>query len=407
MLAVLILSLGRLVQDGVPTPIEQIPSLAATGYDDGFFLRSADGENELVIGGLFQFGANVFDDHREPSAEFDVRRMRLEIGAKIAGALRVMLEPNFLPEGTEMEEAWIGLDMLHDDARLMFGRAKVPFGLEEVRSRRPIDFPRFSILNQFSPAEDSGAFLKGDTASKSWEYGLAAYNGTGDSDTTSSKDVAARAMWHPFADESGATFENLQIGLAGTIGSQDEDIGGTTIDNELGLSVLEFDAGTRLDGQRVRAGLEFAWFQGPWFVQAEYAHIEQEMESGTTSDEFAFQGAYVSIARVLTGESKTFRGVDPSRPWNPTNGEGRGAWVLAARWSELDLDSDLDNSPLTVPGTFTDRISTFSIGLNWIANRHLTVRNAFIETLYSDEVELDDGATDHEEAFMVELQLSF
>lgn len=407
MLAVLIASLGGLAQADVPPQDKQQPSLAATGYDDGFFLRSADGENELVIGGLFQFGANVFDDHREPSADFDVRRMRLEVGARIAGALRVFLEPNFLPEGTEMEEAWIGLDMLRDDARLMFGRAKAPFGLEEVRSRRPIDFPRFSILNQFSPAEDQGIFLKGDSESRMWEYGLAAYNGTGGSDTTSSKDVAARAVWHPFADEPGTTFENLQLGLAGTIGSQDEDVGGTTIDNELGLSVLEFDAGTRLDGLRLRAGLEFAWFQGPWFLQAEYAHIQQEMESGATSDDVAFQGAYVSIARVLTGESKTFRGVNPTRPWNPVNGEGRGAWVLAARWSELDLDSDLDNSPLTVPGTFTDRIRTFSIGLNWIANRHLTVRNAFIETLYSDEVELDDGSTDHEEAIMVELQLSF
>ncbi len=306
-----------------------------------------------------------------------------------------------------MEEAWFGMDVLRDDALFMAGRAKVPFGLEEVRSRRPIDFPRFSILNQFSPAEDHGVFLKGNSPSREWEYGLAAYNGTGDSDTTSSKVVAARAMWHPFADDAGAAFENLQLGVAGTIGSQDEDVAGTTITNELGLDVLEFDTGARLDGARARAGLELAWFRGPWFLQAEYARIEQEMDSGATDEDIVFQGAYVSIAHVLTGESKSFKGVSPDRPWDPSSGAGRGAWVLAARWSDLELDDDLASSFLAVRGTFTDRIRTFSIGLNWIADEHVTVRNAFVETLYSDEVALDDGSTDHEEAFMVELQLSF
>lgn len=214
-------------------------------------------------------------------------------------------------------------------------------------------------------------------------------------------------MWHPFANDPGTLFENLQIGVAGTLGNQDEDVGGSGIANELALPVVEFDTGVRLSGQRTRAGFELAWFRGPWFVQAEYARVEQDMALGATDAAISFQGGYVSLARVLTGEDKTFRGVEPSRPWNFATGEGRGAWVLAARWSELELDSDLESSVLAVPGTFTDRIRTFSLGLNWIANQHLTVRHAFVETLYSNDVALDQGSTDHEEALLVELQLSF
>lgn len=377
------------------------------GYEDGFFVRSEDGEAELTIGGLFQFGANVFDGARDPSADFDVRRMRFEFGVRAPGGFLAHVEPNFVPDDFEMEEAWFGFELHGGDARAMFGRMKAPFGLEEVRPRRAIDFPRFSILNQFVPAEDHGVFVNGRTRDREWEYGCALYNGTGDADTSSSKDVAARAMWHPFAERTESTWTNLQIGVAGTVGRQDEDVSGDTIDNETGLAVLELAPGVALDGTRTRVGLESAWFHGPWFVQAEYIHVAQEMSLAAADERIEFRGGYVSFAHVLTGEERTFRGVAPAQPADFRAWTGRGAWVVAARYSELALDSDLEGAALALPGTFTDRIRTSSIALNWIANRHVTLRHALVHTDYSDEVDLGGGTDDEEDAFLVELQLSF
>ena len=376
------------------------------GYDGGFFVCSSDRRNELQIEGLFQFLGSAYSAERAPSSDFDVKRMRLEFTGKIDW-MRAHLEPNFLPEGTEMEEAWIGFDLAGGNARVMLGRMKAPFGLEEVRSRRWIDFPRFSILNQFEPAEDHGVFLNGKTAAGTWEYGLAVYNGTGASDTNSSKDVAARAMWHPFAEDHGSALQNLQVGIAATAGRQMTDVGGDTISNELKLPVIELASGAELDGGRARAGLEAAWYRGPWFAQAELMRIEQEMSLGATEETISFQGGYLTISRVLTGESKSFGPLKPDSPVDPARGTGRGAWVLAARYSDLEVDDDLGSLGFAAPGTFTDRIRTFSLGLNWVLNEHAMVRSALVHTKYDDAVPLGDGIADDEDAVVIEFQLSF
>jgi len=377
------------------------------GYDDGFFIRSADGRSELVIEGLFQVVAGVFDGDREPGVDFQLKRMRPEFGGRVADALRFKLEPKFEEDGVELEEAWVGPRILGGRAQLMIGRMKAPFGLEEVRSRRHIDFPRFSILNQFSPAEDHGLFVNGRSPTERWEYGLAVYNGTGSSDSTSSKDVAARLMVHPFVGEAGDPLENLQLGVALTVGSQDETVGGDAVENALGLPVIEFAPGLRLDGTRLRAGLEAAWFRGPWFAQAEALAVVQEMSSAAADEDVSFRGVYVNVSRSLTGEAKSFSGVVPEAPFDFVTGQGRGAWVLASRLSLLAADEDLEDLGFATAGTFTDRILSVSLGLNWIPNRHAIVRTCVVYNDYADEVALDSGTSDGEVGLLVEWQSHF
>ncbi len=388
-------------------PVPRAPSEARAGAQ-GFELRSEDGQNALRIGGLFQVLARA-ESERDPAADFELKRMRPEFSGRLAGALAFNLEPNFSDDDVELEEAWIGPELgrfLGGSARLMLGRMKAPFGLEEVRSRRHIDFPFFSILNQFSPAEDHGLFLNGLSGSGGWEYGLAAYNGTGSSDTNSSKDVAARLMCHPFVGETGSALENLQLGLAATLGSQEEDVGGDTLDNETQQPVLVFAGDAELDGTRARLGLECAWFRGPWFAQSELLALEQEMSATLAEEDIAVRGGYLTLARVLTGEDKTFAGVAPARPFDFETGTGRGAWVLAARYSLLDLDDDLEPA-LVEPGTFTGRIQSASLGLNWVPNAHAIVRTAVVGSFYDDEVVIDGEPADHEETLLVEFQLHF
>ena len=53
----------------------QDPEPAATsGYDDGFFLRSEDGANELVVGGLFQVLFSYHGSDRDPSTNVELKR---------------------------------------------------------------------------------------------------------------------------------------------------------------------------------------------------------------------------------------------------------------------------------------------------------------------------------------------
>jgi phosphate-selective porin len=377
------------------------------GEDQALRIASADGRNELVIEGLFQVMALATGDERQPRSDIALKRMRPELAGHVAGGLEFRLEPNFSSDDVELEEAWIGPALWGGDAHLMLGRMKAPFNLEEVRSRRHIDFPRFSLLNQFAPAEDHGAFLYGRSPSGYWEYGVAAYNGTGGADTNNGKDVAARIMVHPFASDTGSRWSNLQLGVAATTGRQDEDVSDAAVDNEAGLAVVRFAPDARLDGDRSRLGLELAWFDGPWFVQAEVLYLEQRMSSSGGAADATARGGYVTLSRALTGEDKSFRGVRPDAPYDFQSGAGRGAWVLALRYSALALDEDLESAALVVPGTYTDRISSLSLGLNWIPNEHAILRTAWVQSLYADEVALDRGATDREGALLIEVQLHF
>jgi phosphate-selective porin OprO/OprP len=377
------------------------------GYDDGFFLRTPDDKYELTINGRVQVDAISYGAKREPGTDFVDRRNRLEFTGKFPGGMMFHFEPNFTPEGLEVEEAWIGFNCLDSNARFMFGRMKAPFGLEERSPQGNIDFPRFSVLHQFSPAEDHGVFFYGHTPDKHFGYDLAVYNGTGDSDTNSSKDVGARGTWRPFAGDEGSTLEHLQFGVAATYGEQNADVTGQSIESEPQLPVIRFADGLSLDGRRTRVGLESVWYHGPWFAQAELMHVEQDMSLGTDDRSIGFSGGYMTLSHVLTGEDKSFEATRPTSPFDFETGEGRGAWIVAARFSDLRSDPELQSVGFALPGTFTDHIRTASLGLDWVPNEHVILRNALVHTWYSNEVELDKGGAKSEDALMIELQFDF
>jgi phosphate-selective porin len=371
----------------------------------GFRLESADGST-LELGALVQVLGRWSDDARDPTAQLDLKRVRPEISGELAGSLAFNLEPNFAEDEVKLEEAWAGPKLLDGHATLHIGRMKAPFNLEEVRSRRHIDFPFFSIVNQLAPAEDHGLFLNGESADRRHEYGFALYNGTGAADTNPSKDVAARWMLHPFAGDDASRFANLQFGMAGTLGSQDEDVGELALKNETRLEIIPFADDARLDGTRERLGLELAWFDGPWFVQSEYLGMRQEMTSAAGAERVLFHGGYLTIARVLTGETRTFAGVSPTAPYDFASGTGHGAWTLAVRYSVLNLDDHLE-AALIEPGSFTDQVQTGSVGLNWTPSRHAIVRTAVVGSFYEGDIPLDTGSGDREAALLVEFQLHY
>jgi len=135
---------------GTPPPPEiALESEAPAGtvdYDHGFRIISADGRNELIIEGLIQVVGRR-DGARDPSSDFVLKRIRPEFSGRIDEHYLFKFEPNFTEHEVELEEAWAGMELWEGAAVLRVGRMKAPFGLEEVRSRRNIDFPVFSILN--------------------------------------------------------------------------------------------------------------------------------------------------------------------------------------------------------------------------------------------------------------------
>lgn len=172
------------------------------------------------------------------------------------------------------------------------------------------------------------------------------------------------------------------------------------------------------DGERYRIYPQAYWYWGPFGLFGEYAYSSQDLAvqqtdttttavktdvrstvaSNTTSttsktttsasasgprnvnptrqDNQAWQ---IAASYVLTGEDNTFQGVKPRHPFNPFEGQW-GAWQLAARWSELDIDKDTfknfgtASKPVYLfsdPRSSVQHATSWAVGFNWWLNQNL------------------------------------
>jgi hypothetical protein len=111
----------------------------------------------VTLGRLLQVRDTEFEGGLEGrTRQFELERMRFEFGGK---HYDFSVGPKSTETEVELEKAWIGADL--GGPRLMLDRMKEPFSLEEMLPRKHFDFPTFSILNQFVPAEDHGVTILG------------------------------------------------------------------------------------------------------------------------------------------------------------------------------------------------------------------------------------------------------
>lgn len=387
---------------GADAPPAQLP---IAGYDGGFFLQSPDGTFRFTLGGLLQIRGTAFESDLDGrTSQFDLERMRFELGGEFYDRYLFNVEPKFTENEVELEEAWVGADL--GGSRLMLGRMKEPFSLEEMLPRKHFDFPTFSILNQLVPAEDHGVTLLGGSLDAPIEYGAALYNGNGGDDLNNDKDVAARLVFRPWARREESLLRRLQFGGAVTYGREEADLAGTELVTEAKAPFLAFEPGSRADGERLRLGLEAAWLAGPAAISAELIHIGEDLSGAGGDVQNDTAGWYVSGTWVLTGEEKSFRGVTPAHPLTDS-ASGHGALQLALRYSELDLDEALVDGGLVAASSFPNGVRTWDVGLNWYTTAHTKVMLHFLHTDYEQEIVIDGDSRGSENAVLLQFQVQF
>ena len=394
-------------------PVESPPGRPTAGFDGHWFVQSEDGARRLELGGLLQASGRFFEpglDGRE--SEVFLRRMRLEFGGRLGHGYPFQLETVFREDEVELAEAWVGYQ-LDEDVRLMLGRMKEPFGLEEMLPRKGVDYWDQSLGSQFLPKEDHGLTVFGGTWTSPLQWGLAVYNGTGGDDLNSDSDVAGRLVWRPWAETANEALDGLQLGLAATFGEQDADLSGEELRTETRLPFARFEPGSGSDGERTRLGVELAYFHGPFALFGESIRVEEDLVGPGGALESEIRASYVAASWVLTGEEKTVRAVRPRRPHVPPGARtadeasGPGAWQLFARYSKLELDDSWVGAGLLAPTADPDAVSSLSLGVNWYATDHAVLRFHWIQTEYQDPITIDGERRDSEGALAVQAQLSF
>jgi phosphate-selective porin OprO/OprP len=148
------------------------------------------------------------------------------------------------------------------------------------------------------------------------------------------------------------------------------------------------DTGTIDDAEGdVWAGVEFAWVNGPFSLQSEFANTFLQRKNGQ-DDANNLWGGYLSASYFLTGERRSY---DPKggvfgrvKVERPLQDGGPGAWELAARADYIDLNDE---------GVKGGEQVSYIAGVNWYASDFVRIMlDGAITQVF--EAENSDAAAD-------------
>jgi len=206
---------------------DRVSALQA-GVENGRpFLRSADGDFRLEIGGRFQLdydgaegkarlltGATLND-------QFLVRRARIELKGSFFKWIDFLLECEFTradqKNGFCLNDAYTDLRFM-PELTMRLGQFKAPFSFEELSSDITLDFVERSVVNELAPSRDVGAVVRGALFGGIVGYDFGVFNGAASNgsaqnsfDTNNGKDIAGRLALAPFKPGDNYWLKALQV----------------------------------------------------------------------------------------------------------------------------------------------------------------------------------------------------
>jgi phosphate-selective porin OprO/OprP len=266
-----------------------------------------------------------------------------------------------------------------DDITLFDWRLDIPFFINSVMSigkqKEPISMEkltgmvflpwqeRSAVADALLPARNVGIVWNGSSPEKfsSWAFGV--FNDWFDADQDfddSANQFVGRLTWVPFRTEDESNLLHLGLGYRYSDAKEgfrfrtepEFNKSPTFVDTAFGNDL------TNLPADKMETyNLELSWRKGPFWLASEYFRTAVK---NPALENPVFDGYYVSASWVLTGEM---------RPYNKKNGlfrpipisrtvyqNGKGAWEIAARFSDTTLTDGL------VEG---GDMQIGSLGLNW------------------------------------------
>lgn len=360
--------------------------LFVAGYDEGFFVRSADGNFSMRVGGRAALHALYQQEDTAQNDSFFLDRARFYLEGVLYKYFQYKVETDFT-SSTGLRDAYLNVNYL-PQANVQIGQYKVPFSYEALLSKRYLDLVERSAvtLSTVNPSRDIGLMLHGRLGGGLLSYQLAVLNGSGQNraDNNSAKDLAARFVLAPFVTSKDSLLSGFNVGGAVTFGHQlrSKSIFGIT------PTGFEFFKAVDVRGDRLRAGGHLAWFSGPYSLTGEYIYTSEERQKLGKKHEdlsdFVTQGGYIGGTWLLSGEKKVFN--RPNRPLliflDPTGRmDGWGSWELAARYETFSLDNEAGGKPGALK---RNTFEAARLGVNWYINPWTRVSLEYLYSLFDD-----------------------
>jgi phosphate-selective porin OprO/OprP len=354
----------------VPSVCRAQDARPVAGFQDGFFVQSADGANRLVFGLVAQVDEKFSVDHPAPITDtFTIRKMRPTLSGRVARYFDFKVMPDFGNGTASIQDAYIDL-RLSPKFRFRGGKDKTPVGYELLIGDAYVLFAERSLASSLVPNRDVGVQALGDLYSGKVSYAAGVFNGVPDgassvtdTDTNSGKDVAGRIVVQPFRTRAtpGGAVNRLGFQLGGSYGKEEAAL--PSFRTSVGQTWFAYDHATIADGVRARVTPSVFYFYKSVGAFAEYVRSTQALARPGARANVMNQGWDVTTSIFLTGEAASERGVHPTHPLDPPTRQW-GALQVLGRYAELTVDRAVFDRGLAAAGA-SRRARQYTVGVNW------------------------------------------
>jgi phosphate-selective porin OprO and OprP len=388
------------------------PAAQTSGWRDGFFIQSDNGDYRVQVGALVQAdGRFALGSHAETVAVTDtflIRRLRPYLRGRLARNFEFYINPDFAGGMVVLQDAYV--DTVFSPAfRIRLGKTKTPFGLERLQPASNILFLERALPTSIVPNRDVGVDVLGDISGGVVSYQAGVVNGvadggSGDVDNNDGKDLAGRLAIRPFVRNQSSPLRGLTAGIAGTWGHQ-EGAGALPTLRTASLFQAYFSySGAVANGARSRYSPHLSYYNKAFAGIVEYVHTGTAVRKGDVTGDIRLDSWQVAGSWMLTGDAAT-DGTTAVRPRaNFDFGAGHlGAFQVVARYHALKVDDRAFTLGFAAPDS-SGKADAWTVGLNWYLTPNFKYVVNFERTVFDGDA---DGPRKPENALVVRGQASF
>jgi phosphate-selective porin OprO/OprP len=355
-------------------------------WNNGVDVGTRDGANNLQIGALTQVDGRFAPDDplHAVTDTFVLRRVRPIFQGHAAKYFEFRVMPDFGNGTVVLFDAYFDM-RLSKSFRIRVGKDKTPVGLEQLYSDYAVLFTERSLVTNLVPNRDVGVQAQGHLGGGVLSYIGGVFNGvpdaaSGDVDTSSGKDLAARLTLRPFNGTKLAALRGAGVAVGGTRGEQSGAL--PSFKSTAQQTFFSYASTAAANGRRTRVSPSAYYYYGSLGAFAEYAQTTQAIRGGKvaaiTNTAWQATGSF-----VLTGEAASERGVIPKRPFDPARGQW-GALQLLVRHGRLAVDPLAFADGLAAAGASRTASAT-GVGASWYASAYVRYVLTFERTVFDDK----------------------
>jgi phosphate-selective porin OprO/OprP len=385
--------------------------------DGGFHVTTKDEEFSFGLRGMTQLDGMLYSRPTPgpvTSSGFYNPRSRIYFEGTATKPISWEFSFQNFYDTVQLLDAYVNFDY---DPRFQvrIGRYKAPFGYEWYRIHIwDLMAPERSLWSvNYEANRRFGAMLWGVLANQRVEYALGSFDSQRNSFApfNSRQDFLGFVNFKPFYPaEGGFLLRNLQFGGSVDLGNNNQSpvpavlrtnvspgpspISSTTGANAAELPFLAFNPTVVERGPRALWEAHLAYYYGGLSLVSAIEGGHESYANGTAPYvHVPINGWFVQGAYILTGETIRDRTLlQPLHRFDLRRGRfGLGAWEVTARYSQLDLGSQVFTAGLADPHLWTNHAKMVDVGANWYLNQFVKIYFDWEHSMFGNPVTSTGG----------------